>query len=210
MGKPYSLAALRRKGIIRFILGIANSIVRMPRKKRFKEFRTLLKMTPKLNADDLIGMEEQYDGVIVGSDQVWNDSITDFDTAYFLDFVKSPEKKLTYAVSFGFEAIPDELKIKYKELLKDFRIYNMREASGVKIIESLLNKKANLVLDPTMLLTRDDWDIIASKQSRKDKYILVYNLSPSPFLIKTVKEIARSTGYKIIAIPFPLGGFFKG
>ena len=209
MGKPYSLAALRRKGIIRFILGIANSIVRMPRKKRFKEFRTLLKMTPKLNADDLIGMEEQYDGVIVGSDQVWNDSITDFDTAYFLDFVKSPEKKLTYAVSFGFEAIPDELKIKYKELLKDFRIYNMREASGVKIIESLLNKKANLVLDPTMLLTRDDWDIIASKQSRKDKYILVYNLSPSPFLIKTVKEIARSTGYKIIAIPFPLGGFLK-
>lgn len=209
MSKPYSRAALRRKGVIRFILGIANSIVRMPRKRKFVEFRKHIKMTPKLNADDLIGLEEQYDGFIVGSDQVWNDSITDFDPAYFLDFVQSPEKKLSYGASFGFESIPNDLKIKYKELLKDFSIYNMREATGVQNIESLLNKTANLVLDPTMLLTRDDWDTIACAPTQKDKYILVYNLSPSSFLINTVKKIARSTGYKIVAIPFPVGGFLK-
>jgi hypothetical protein len=60
-----------------------------------------------------------------------------------------------------------------------------------------------------MLLTSDDWDIIACEQAQKSKYILVYNLSPSTFLINTVKKIARSTGYKIVAIPFPLGGFLK-
>ena len=209
MSKPYSLAALRRKGVIRFILGNAYSIVRMPRKRRFNEFRTRLKMTPKLNVDDLISIEEQYDGFIVGSDQVWNDSITDFDTVYFLDFVKSPEKKLSYAASFGFESIPHDLRMKYKEFLKDFSIYNMREETGVQNIESLLNKTANLVLDPTMLLTRDDWDIIACEQAQKDKYILVYNVIPSSFLINTVKKIARSTGYNIVVIPFPLGGFLK-
>jgi hypothetical protein len=209
MAKSYSLAALKRKGVIRFFLGIAYSIVRMPRKARFAELRTHIKMTPKLNMRDLISLEEQYDGFIVGSDQVWNDSITDFDPSYFLDFVKSPKKKLSYAASFGFEGIPNDLKIKYKDLLNDFCVYNMREASGVEIIDSLLNKPANLVLDPTFLLTRNEWDTIACTPDQKEKYILVYQVTLSSFLIKTVKKIVKSTGYKVVAIPFPLGSFIK-
>lgn len=209
MGKPYSITALKRKGIIRFFLGIAYYIVRIPRKAKFSEFRKHIKMTQKLNASDLIALEDLYDGFIAGSDQVWNDSITDFDPSYYFDFVKSPEKKLSYAASFGFENIPNGLKNKYLKLLKNFCIYNMREASGVKIIESLLNKPANLVLDPTMLLTTDEWDTIACAPLKKSKYILVYQITVSSFLLNTARKLARATGYKIIAIPFPLGGFLK-
>jgi len=209
MGKPYGLAALKRKGIIRFILGIAYYLVRMPRKAKFSELRSQMKMTPKLNKSDLINLEELYDGFIAGSDQVWNDSITDLDPSFFLDFVKSPEKKLSYAASFGFESMPDDLKIKYKELLKDFSSYNMREASGVEIIASLLKKPANLVLDPTLLLTREEWNTIACAPVKKEKYILVYQVTLSSFLLNTVKKIVKSTGYKVVVIPFPLGGFLK-
>lgn len=209
MSSPYGIAALKRKGLIRFFLGIAYSIVRMPRKRKFNELRTHIRMTPKLNAKDLISIEEKYDGFIVGSDQVWNDYITNVDPSYFLNFVKSQEKKLSYAASFGFESIPKNLEMKYKDLLSDFSTYNMREASGAKIIEALLNKPANTVLDPTMLLTREKWDTIAYAPIQKKRYILVYQVTLSSFVLNTVKKIAKQTGYEVVAIPFPLGGFLK-
>lgn len=209
MGAPYGLAAFKRKGLIRFLLGIAYSIVRLPRRGKFKEFRSHIKMTPELDISDLHALEDQYDAFIAGSDQVWNDSITDFDPSYYFDFVRSPEKKMSYAASFGFEKIPNNLKLKYKELLKDFYFFNMREESGVKNIELLLNKPANLVLDPTMLLTKEEWDMVACPSAKKDKYILVYQTTVSSFLLNTAKKLAHSTGYKIVTIPFPLGGFLK-
>lgn len=209
MSIPYGLSALKRKGVIRFFLGIAYSIVRMPRRAKFTEFRAHIKMTPRLNLSDLHALEDQYSAFIAGSDQVWNDSITDFDPSYYFDFVKSTEKKMSYGASFGFESIPNDLKPKYKELLKDFCVFNMREESGVKNIELLLDKPANLVLDPTMLLTKEEWDTVACPPVKKDKYILVYQTTVSSFLINTVRKLAHSTGYKVVSIPFPLGGFLK-
>tara|TARA_S200000501_G_scaffold377914_1_gene438138 strand:- start:14073 stop:15170 length:1098 start_codon:yes stop_codon:yes gene_type:complete len=209
LGKPYGFSALKRKGVIRYFLGIAYSLVRIPRKSNFKKFRSLIKMTRVLKLDDLNSLNENYDAFIAGSDQVWNDSITNFDSSYYLDFVDSPEKKMSYAASFGFETIPENLKPKYRKLLKEFSVFNMREESGVKNIKMLLNKSANLVLDPTMLLSKKEWDKVASSSVRKNKYILVYQTTISSFLVNIVKALSISTGYKIICIPFPLGGFLK-
>ena len=209
MGKPYGLAALRRKGIIRFLLGIAYHIVRMPRRAKFAEIRSQMNITPILSRNDLMTLEDQYDCFIAGSDQVWNDGITNLDPSFFFDFIKNPEKKLSFAASFGFEIMSDALKTEYKKLLNDFSSYNMRESSGVEIIKSLLNKPANLVLDPTLLLTCDDYNIIAQPPKIKDKYILVYQITVSSFLLNTVRKIAKSTGYKVVTIPFPLGGFIR-
>tara|TARA_B100000989_G_C19523226_1_gene465362 strand:- start:728 stop:1825 length:1098 start_codon:yes stop_codon:yes gene_type:complete len=209
LGKPYGFSALKRKGVIRYFLGIAYSLVRIPRKANFKKFRSLIKMTRALRLDDLNSLNESFDAFIAGSDQVWNDSITNFDSSYYLDFVDSPEKKMSYAASFGFETIPENLKTKYRELLKEFSIFNMREESGVKNIEMLLNKSANLVLDPTMLLTREEWEKVSTPSVRKNKYILVYQTTTSSFLVNIVKKLSISTGYKVICIPFPLGGFLK-
>jgi hypothetical protein len=210
MDSPYGISALKRKGFIRFFLGIIYSIIRMPRRKKFNEFRALINTTSKLNICDLEKLEKNYDAFIAGSDQVWNDSITNLDSSYYFDFVKSAEKKLSYAASFGFEEIPNSLKEKYTELLKDFSVFNMRETSGVKNIETLLSRPANLVLDPTMLLTAHEWDEIALSPKSKYKYILVYQTTVSSFLIKTAKALSRATGYRIITIPFPLGGFLRG
>ena len=209
MSKPYGLLALKRKGVVRYFLGIAYSIVRMLRKPNFQKFRNYIKMTPELNLADLNYLEEDYDAFIAGSDQVWNDSITNLDPSFYFDFLKSPEKKMSYAASFGFECIPNSLQSKYKALLKDFSNFNMREESGVKIIEMLLNKPANLVLDPTMLLSKEEWDIVSRPAFKQHKYILVYQTTVSPLLISIVKKLSKSTGYRVVCIPFPLGGFLK-
>lgn len=209
MGTPYGISALKRKGIIRYFLGIAYAIVRLPRKPRFQNFRNEMKLTKKINYKNLKDIENNYDFFIVGSDQVWNDSITNLDPSFFLNFIKNSKKKLSYAASFGFENIPHNLKNRYKDLLKSFNVFNMREQSGVRIIQSLLNKKSNLVLDPTLLLDKNEWNLIANKKKNNQKYILVYQITISSFLINTVKKISKQTGYKVISIPFPLGGFLN-
>ncbi len=183
MGKPYGIAALKRKGLIRFFLGIAYYIFRLPRRAKFAEFRSRINYTKILKRDDLFDLNQKYDFFISGSDQVWNDGISNLDPSFFLDFVKSREKKLSYAASFGFEEISENLKSKYKKLLHDFSSYNMREESGVNIISKLFNKKANLVLDPTLLLTKKDYDEITNLPNIKEKYILVYQTTLSSFLL---------------------------
>lgn len=210
MGKPYGLSALKRKGLIRYFLGIGYYILRLARKPKFDRFRIEeMNFSKPLNKNDLKNIENKYDAFIVGSDQVWNDSITNLDSAFFLNFVNSPDKKFSYAASFGFEKIEINVKKQYKYLLKDFSAFNMREESGVKIIKSLLNKYANLVLDPTLLLTNKQWKSISIPPKKNNKYILVYQLTFSSLLVKTVKKISNKTGYDIISIPFPMGGFFN-
>ena len=123
MGKPYGIAALKRKGLIRFLLGIAYYIVRLPRRSKFTQFRSNMHYTKILKRDDLFNLNEKYDFFICGSDQVWNDGISNLDPSFFLDFVNSREKKLSYAASFGFEEMNENLKPKYKQLLSDFSFY---------------------------------------------------------------------------------------
>tara|TARA_B100000886_G_scaffold190530_1_gene131112 strand:+ start:9204 stop:10274 length:1071 start_codon:yes stop_codon:yes gene_type:complete len=209
MGKPYGIAALKRKGLIRFFLGIAYYIVRLPRRAKFTELRSKMNYTKILKREDLFDLNQKYDFFISGSDQVWNDGITNLDPSFFLDFVNTGEKKLSYAASFGFEEISENLKSKYKKLLSDYSFYNMRESSGVNIIKDLFNKKANQVLDPTLLLTQKDYDEITNFPKIQEKYILVYQTTISSFLLDSVKKISKITGYKIVTIPFPLGRFIK-
>jgi len=101
--------------------------------------------------------KENFDAVIVGSDQVWRKAyINDkFYRSYFLDFVDGSEtKKIAYAASFGkdhWEGEDDSEDI--AKLLKDFTAVSTREASGVAICrDSFAYDNAIHVLDPTLLM----------------------------------------------------------
>ena len=69
----------------------------------------------------------KYDIYIAGSDQIWDYKLTNFDTTYFLDFVKEGKKKCSYAASIGENLPPEEYQKKYKELLSDFDEILVRE-----------------------------------------------------------------------------------
>ena len=210
MNRPYSSQALKNKGFVRYILGNLYSIARIPRIYEFSKFRKMIEMTNKINFNQLQNLENEYDFFICGSDQIWNGFITNLDPAFFLNFIKNPKKKISYAASFGFEKVPEITKKKYKDLLSDFSNINMRESSGVKIIQHLLGKASQTVLDPTMLLSVEDWNIVAKEKSNNNqKYILIYQVGMSSFLLKKAKKIAKLTGLKILTIPFPIGGLIK-
>ena len=100
MSRPYSMAALKRKGPLRFCLGMAYAAVRLPRMLAFRRFRQELRFTKSVGPSELVDLNQDFDCFIAGSDQVWNDDINDGDPAYFLHFVdKHPRSSPTPRVS---------------------------------------------------------------------------------------------------------------
>lgn len=77
---------------------------------------------------------------------------------------------------------------------------SVRETKGKEIVESLSNKTATLVSDPTMLLTPEEWRALAAQSSidlPSDKYIFCYFLGPRQEIREKAKRLAKNTGLKI-------------
>lgn len=122
----------------------------------------------------------QYSKFIVGSDQVWNPYWAITKRTYnklFLRFAPY-EKRVSYAASFGVSELPEECKDKYKKALMDFQRISVREESGKQIVNELIGKSVDVLIDPTMLLKTNEWRDISKKSSIhiKEKYILKYFL----------------------------------
>lgn len=208
MSKPYSISAFKRKGLIRYMLGLAYALVRLPRKRAFSKFRNLLLFTPKVDRHSLHKLNSEYDGFVAGSDQVWNDDINNGDPTYFLDFVDRSEKKLSYAASFGFNDIEGHRVGTYAQKLKDFAVLNVREESGRNLIDELLKRDAEVTVDPTLLLSKEEWCEYLPKDRRyREKYILLYHITFSSALVRYASKYAKANNFRLIAIPFPLGKF---
>lgn len=119
--------------------------------------------------------DEEFDCYVIGSDQVWNYNFTRFSS---LDFVTFSNKiKISYAASFGVENIPENYKSVYKNGLNSIDFLSVREASGVQIVNELTGINAELVLDPTLLLSRSSWeDLIKNRKEYDEKFVLTYFL----------------------------------
>lgn len=118
-----------------------------------------------------------FDIVIVGSDQVWrSDFAMNYEYNYFLDFVPTKIKKVSYAASFGLSnwKYTNEQTKRIRELIKEFTAISVREDEGVELCYDNLNINACHVLDPTMLLRDKDYDKIISKRIISENYIFVY------------------------------------
>lgn len=174
--------------------------------EKFREFASnyLDLSSPMYSIDDLITHECEYNLFITGSDQVWNYKINDEDPAYLLSFVKDKFKKKSYAASFGLSTIPEEHKPMYRDLLSDFTSILVREKQGNKIIKDLLSQESHVVLDPTMLLSKEQWEdqlSLGKKENYlKEKYILVYAFGGSNHIKDLAINISKKTGYRIFWI----------
>lgn len=126
---------------------------------------------------------QNFDTFYVGSDQVWRPSMTGNRLfRYFLDFADDNKPKISYAASFGsdqWEGTSEE-KQTVSKLLKRFSAISVREDSGLKICFDEFNIKATHVLDPTLLLTQKDYELIECEKTNKllssKKYAAYYIL----------------------------------
>ena len=144
---------------------------------------------------------ENYDCFVSGSDQVWNPDWADYTyEKTFLRFCRK-EKRVAYAASFGVDSIPEKWIDKYKTGLSEFQYLSVRENKAVEIVEELIGKTCERVLDPTMLLDKDEWDRIAivPPQCMNKNYILTYFLGGrSDAVNKDILEYARKYDCHVI------------
>lgn len=188
------------KEIIKYII-FTNA--KKQKANKFNEFiNKKMIISKRYDSSNIIDCNE-YEKFLVGSDQVWNHRITNFDKTYFLDFVKDNSKKNSYAASLGFCEMPIEKRQDYKNLLMNFNNLSVRESQSELILKNLLNRKIEINLDPTFLLCSEDWERLISTKKIKQDYILVYSISDSEELIKFSKALSLKTKCKIILIEHP-------
>jgi len=179
----------------------------------FKKFRDkYLNMTKKVykKYSDILSNLPKADIYCTGSDQVWNSEWNDeIDKALFLNYVPDNKKRIAYAASFGKIELEASEKDKIKEMLKKYDRISLRESSGVNIVNDLGIKGAVNVVDPTLLLSGNEWRKITSNKYNYEKYILVYNLNRNKKIDNYAKNLSKKTGLKILYLSYQLHEFYK-
>lgn len=145
--------------------------------------------------------DKRYDVVITGSDQVWNITIEDGDDAYFLPWVKKA-KRIAYAPSFGAKNIIEfsNKPEKYKKYLLEFNAISIRENNGKMWLRELCNIDVEVLLDPTLLLEKKDYDDICDDSINIPKqYIYYYSPGYNKNINKLVSKISKKYNLPVIA-----------
>lgn len=161
----------------------------------FLNFRKkYLNMTPRFrNKDELNILTDYLDMYITGSDQVWRKQITGANIeTYFLDFAKG-KNKISYAASFGtndFEGNEEETE-DCKVLLKSFYNISVREEEGQKILSNRFGQESTLVLDPTLLLKKEEYEKLITETYDEKIDVAVYFVMDHENTILNDKNFAR-------------------
>lgn len=144
-------------------------------------------------------IEKEYDYFIVGSDQVWNPYFwlkeDDHANIRFLKFAPK-EKRIAYAASIAIPEIPKDKEALFKNGLNEMKAISMREKAGADLVKNLTKRDVPVVVDPTILLSKEEWQSIELKPEwyNNEKYILTYFLgNPSPI----IEKIAKDNNWKI-------------
>ncbi len=159
-------------------------------------------------SDDLSRIADDYDTFITGSDQVWNPARLRAGSINFLSFVPA-EKRNSYAASFGVAELPAEQQTFYRQYLSGMRTLSVREEAGVEIVKKLLNRQAELMPDPTLLLEKEEWDQLTDTYQHlaNEKYLIIYTLHDlTKSVRRQVGEIAKSYDLEIYQI---MGDFYN-
>ncbi|MDR1730367.1 MAG: polysaccharide pyruvyl transferase family protein [Prevotellaceae bacterium] len=149
-----------------------------------------------------------YDVYMVGSDQTWYVHDEEGDKVFFLSFAPKGAKKISYASSFGPVSTENKRLQELKNELNEFSALSVRERNGQKVIADLIQKKADICLDPTLLLNKEEWGKLAQKSTLKIKkayvlvYILKYAYNPYPFVVNFIKKVREKTGLHIVLLSF--------
>lgn len=182
------------KELVKWVLTIRKNT---QSQKKFDHFKKkYLKISKPYNKKTISEAKECYDTFITGSDQVWNFSLNGNDYAYLLDFAEG-KKKISYSASMGSSSLQNTNEEEIKDKLSSFHAISAREEALNDLINEKFKLNSQMVLDPTLLLSKEDYDFICNLKNKGD-YIFVYTVASTPNIEKAVKKFAKETGYKII------------
>ena len=181
------------------IVNIKYKILNRVRYKKFMQFNENIKIFLKKESNNI-------DYFVAGSDQVWNPNFGRLSNIDLLSFAK-PNQKIAFSASFGIDSLPKEYREKTRNALNTFKAISVREEAGKKIVEDLTGRAdVEVLVDPTMLLTAQEWDKVSKRPEqlnslKSEKYILNYFLGELPEEWKNeIDRIATENNCEVINI----------
>lgn len=134
------------------------------------------------------------DVYIAGSDQIWGG----LDPVYYLQFAPLSSKRIAFAPSFGGVKLNNNRKRILKRYIDSFSVLGIREKDGVDLCKSLGREDAFLAIDPTLLLSKNDYSEIAVTNLDNSDYLFLYMLgNEMDFDISKVYSWAMDRNLKI-------------
>lgn len=188
--------------VYHFLRHPLNEIRENKKAKSIKRFaKKYISFSKVYNHNDMKALALDYEGIIVGSDQVWNMRLSNYDTTYFLEDIANI-KKYSYAASFGKSNITGFEYEKILKCLPSFERITVREETAKRILLPL-RIESSVVLDPTFLLDYAEWkNLLSIKEVVRKKYVLVYTIQDDNHLLKEAETFAEKFECEIISLSF--------
>lgn len=200
--KRHTSAVQKRAGLAGKLRLHAANLLHTRQVLGFRSFEKKMRRFPERsvnNAARLPELEGRYDGIICGSDQVWNPHITDTDLSYFLSFCGSGTKRIAYAPSFGISEFSEPFTQKITPELRQFAHLSVREPDGARLVGELIGQEVPTVLDPTFLIPCEEWETLEEKHPlAKEKYVLYFPVRKSLSLLRFSRELAKKRNAKLV------------
>lgn len=145
-----------------------------------------------------------YDTFVCGSDQIWNPILYGVHPIWTMKFAPKGSKKIAYAPSLGISDIPEQYIATFKENLKDYAYISCREQEGANSLSKILGRNIDVVLDPTLLLSPDQWHEFAIPVSVNKPYIFCYLFGSYPYIAEVKKRVKDYYGINMVCLPYNL------
>lgn len=143
----------------------------------------------------------EFDAYVVGSDQVWRPAYSPFLPNFYLDFLGDiPAKRIAYAASFGVDIweADKEMTTRIRPLAQRFDAVSVREESGIDLCARHLGIQADLMPDPTLLLTAEDYlELCHTKHIEQEPYIAAYILDKGEKEQSLINRISADLGLPV-------------
>lgn len=159
-------------------------------------------LTPEIKTiDELVKICNKFDLLICGSDQIWNPNW--YDKFYFVDYTGITTNRISYAPSIGVNEIPDSVVAEIQHGLKQFKAVSVREEKAAELLAPYLNEKPQVVVDPTLLLTSEEWlDIFQDDGYEGNDYVFAFFLNDEKKHLEATKKFARILNCKLVLVPY--------
>lgn len=199
----YNIFYKLQKKIIKLLELFFNFFYKNRLEKRvnmMSEFRDKFMKHTKVCDKNDISLLKEYDILISGSDQIWRPGVLE-DIDVFNSPVCDGKFKFSYASSVAREELPQAYLDYMKENLIDYKAISVRESQSADLFRNRVRKDVEWVVDPTLLLSQEEWNKICSKRLISKKYAFAYILGDCPKQRKIIKRIAKERGLCLVTIP---------
>lgn len=174
--------------------------------KSVKKFELSIPHSRYVESNGLSLLNEEYDAFICGSDQIWNP--IGWQPNFFLTFSKKP--KISYAPSISRDFLTRDELLFIDRYTKDFIGLSVREKNAAELLTEKLGRKFKLVPDPTLLLTKEEWEQKFSTDAIVRKpYVFAYFLGFDEQQRIECISFAKKRGLDIYFVPYMNKESFK-